>query len=47
MHWINLYVNGNNIRYFDSFGIENIPKEIKKFIGKKKQIYIEYKHLIL
>ena len=32
----NLYVNGNNIRYFDSFGIENIPKEIKKFIGKKK-----------
>ena len=27
-HWIALYVNGNNIIYFDSFGVENIPKEI-------------------
>ena len=34
-HWIALYVNGNNIIYFDSFGVEHIPKEIKKFIGKK------------
>ena len=30
-HWIALYVNGNNITYFDSFGVEHIPKEIKKF----------------
>ena len=34
-HWIALYVNGNNITYFDSFGVEHIPKEIKKFIGNK------------
>ena len=34
-HWIALYGNGNNITYFDSFGIEHIPKEIKKFIGNK------------
>ena len=34
-HWIALYVNGNNIIYFDSFGVEHIPKEIKKFKGTK------------
>ena len=27
-HGIALYVNGNNIIYFESFGVENIPKEI-------------------
>ena len=34
-HWIALYVNANNVVYFDSFGVEHIPKEIRKFIGKK------------
>ena len=34
-HWIALYVNAENITYFDSFGVEYIPKEIKKFIGNK------------
>ena len=34
-HWIALYVNGNNIIHFDSFGVERIPKEIKKFICSK------------
>ena len=34
-HWIALYVNGNNVIYFDSFGVEHIPKEIKKFIENK------------
>ena len=29
-HWIALYVNGDNVTYFDSFGVEHIPKEIKK-----------------
>ena len=33
-HWIALYDNDENITYFDSFGAENIPKEIKKFMGK-------------
>ena len=29
-------MNGNsNAIYFDSFGVEHIPKEIKKFIGNK------------
>ena len=34
-HWIALYVNDNHVTYFDSFRIEHIPKEIKKFIGSK------------
>ena len=28
-HLIDLYVDNNNITYFDSFGVEHIPKEIK------------------
>ena len=27
-HWIALYVNAKNVTYFDSFGVEHIPKEI-------------------
>ena len=27
--------NNNNVIYFDSFGIEHIPKEIKTFINNK------------
>ena len=34
-NWIALYVNGNIVIYFDSFGVEHIPKELKKFIGNK------------
>ena len=40
-HLIALNVNGNNrrasydVRYFNSFGAEHIPKEIKKFKGNK------------
>ena len=32
-YWIALYVNANNTVYFDSLGVEDILKEIKKFIG--------------
>ena len=35
-HWIALFVKTNEVIYFDSFGIEHIPKEINKFIGNKK-----------
>ena len=34
-HWIALYVLNNDVTYFDSFGVEHIPKEIKTFIGNK------------
>ena len=27
--------NDNNVTYFDSFEVEHIPKEIRKFIGNK------------
>ena len=27
-YWIGLYVNANNILYFDSFRVENVPIEI-------------------
>ena len=30
-----MYVNGNNVTYFDSFGVEFIPKQIKKIIRNK------------
>ena len=45
-HWIALYVNGTNVTYFDSFGVEHIPKEIKKFIPHKNitNIYIIQAH---
>ena len=42
-------MNGNNKRasydaiYFDSFGVEHIPKETKKFIGKKNIITTIYR----
>ena len=47
-HWVALYVNtagtsskernNKTVIYFDSFGVEHIPKEIIKFIGNKKVI---------
>ena len=37
-HWIVLYVNDDNVTYFDSFGVEHIPKEIRTFIGNKNII---------
>ena len=35
-HWIALFVKTNKVIYFDSFGIERIPKKINKFIDNKK-----------
>ena len=37
-HWIALYVNNKTATYFDSFGIEHIPKELKKSIGNRNII---------
>ena len=35
-HWIALYVVRNNdVTYFDSFGVEHLPKEIKTFVSNK------------
>ena len=35
-HWIALFVKPKYTVYFDSFGIEHIPKEINKFIRCKE-----------
>ena len=34
-HWVSLYVHNNKVTYFDSFGVEHIPKEIKTFINSE------------
>ena len=34
-NWITLYVSNNGTIYFDSFGVEHVPKEIKKFVANK------------
>ena len=37
-YWIALYVNAEYVTYIDSFGVELIPKEIKKLIKNKNII---------
>ena len=34
-HWIVIFVKKNEVIYVYSFGVEYIPKEIKKVIGNK------------
>ena len=36
-HCVTLYVQNSDVTYFDSFGVEHIPKEIKTFIGNKNR----------
>ena len=38
-----MYVNAKNITYFQSFGVQHIPEDIKKFIGNKNIITNIYK----
>ena len=54
-HWVALFVKPKYLVYFDSFGIEHIPKEINKFVGKNDTTKssaiarikcLEYKHMI-
>ena len=34
-HWVALFCNRSDIVYFDSFGVEHIPEQIKEFIVNK------------
>ena len=34
-HWLALFYKRSEIVYFDSFGVEYVPEEIKEFIGNK------------
>ena len=36
-------MNDDNVTYFDSFGVENISKEITKLIGNKNIIINVYR----
>ena len=42
-HWIFLYVNVDNVTFFDGFGVRYIPKETKKFMDNKNFITNIYK----
>ena len=35
-HWIAFKAQNNDVTYFDSFGVEHIPKKIRTFISNKK-----------
>ena len=47
-HLVAHYVKKDLATYSDSFRVEHITKEIKKFTGNKllMQILVEYKHVI-
>ena len=36
--WVALNVSNNDVTYFDSFGVEHVPKEIKTFINSSLSI---------
>ena len=50
-HWIALYVVNNDATYFDSFGVEHVPREIRRFIGNKNMqtniLRVQAYHLIM
>ena len=37
-YWVALYANNKTVAYFNSFGVEHIPKETKTFINNKNII---------
>ena len=37
-HWVALWVDNNDVTYFDSFGVEHIPKESKAFVDRSLSI---------
>ena len=37
-HWIALFCSRTEIAYFDSFGAQHVPEEIKEFVGNKNII---------
>ena len=48
-HWVALYAqnNNNNVVYFDCFGAEHIPKEIKAFINRTSSSALHNKNIII
>ena len=44
-HWIALYVKNNGTTYFDSSGLEHIPKEVKTFIIRSSSSVSQNKNI--
>ena len=44
-HWVSLFIKTKYTVYFDSFGIEHIPKEINKFINNDTTKSRSLKHI--
>ena len=44
-HWIALFCKKNEIVYFNSFGVEYIPEEIKDFIGRPSFSALQNKNI--
>ena len=42
-----MYLKNNDITYFDRFGVEHIPKEIKAFINHPSSSALQNKNMIL
>ena len=34
-HWVTVFLKSNKVTYFNSFGVEYIPKEVKKCVANK------------
>ena len=34
-HWVAIFINDDRATYFDSFGVEHLPKEVVKFLRGK------------
>ena len=35
IHWVAIYINNDEVTYFDSFDVGHISKEIKNLLGNK------------
>ena len=40
-HWITLFCNRNEIVYFENFGVENVPEEIKELVANLFQRWMK------
>ena len=40
-----MYLKNNDITYFDSFGVEHIPKEIKAFINRSSSSALKNRNI--
>ena len=45
-HWVALWLDNNNVTYFDSFGVEHIHLKHSLKVKTLKQIFLECKHMI-